>query len=50
MEATREWPGRADRLEKSANRITLFRDGNKDGKPEFRETFVTGLNIVPAGG
>ena len=45
VEATREWPGRADRPEKSANRITLFRDNNQDGKPEFRETFVTGLNM-----
>ena len=45
VEATREWPGRADRPEKSANRITLFRDSNHDGKPEVRETFVTGLNM-----
>ena len=45
VEATREWPGRADRPEKSANRITLFRDSNKDGKPDVRETFVTGLNM-----
>lgn len=28
----------------SANRITLLRDTNKDGKPELRETFLTGLN------
>lgn len=28
----------------SANRITLLRDTNKDGKPEVRETFLTGLN------
>ena len=45
VEAAREWPGRADRPEKSANRITLLRDSNKDGKPEVRETFVTGLNM-----
>ena len=45
VEATREWPGRADRPDKSANRIALFRDSNKDGKPELRETFVTGLNM-----
>jgi glucose/arabinose dehydrogenase len=45
VEAIREWPGRADRPEKSANRITLFRDSNRDGKPELRETFVTGLNM-----
>jgi glucose/arabinose dehydrogenase len=45
VEATREWPGRADRPEKSANRITLFRDTNKDGKPDLREVFLTGLNM-----
>ncbi|MBD2702402.1 sorbosone dehydrogenase family protein [Spirosoma sp. BT702] len=28
----------------SANRITLFRDADKDGKPEVREIFLTGLN------
>ena len=28
----------------SANRITLLRDTNKDGKPDLRETFLTGLN------
>lgn len=26
----------------SANRITLFRDSNKDGKPDFKSTFLTG--------
>src|ERR687892_1134493 len=45
VEATREWPGRADRPEKSANRITLFRDTNGDGKPDVREVFLTGLNM-----
>ncbi len=45
VEATREWPGRADRPEKSANRITLFRDSNQDGKPDVRETCLTGLNM-----
>jgi glucose/arabinose dehydrogenase len=45
VEATREWPGRADRPEKSANRITLFRDSNQDGKPDLRETFLTGLKM-----
>ncbi len=30
--------------ETSANQITLLRDANKDGKPELRETFLTGLN------
>lgn len=29
---------------KSANRITLLRDADKDGKPEVRETFLEGLN------
>ena len=45
VEATREWPGRADRPEKSQNQITLFRDTNKDGKPDVREVFLTGLNM-----
>lgn len=45
VEATREWPGRADRPEKSRNRITLFRDTNKDGRPDLREVFLTGLNM-----
>ncbi len=45
VEATREWPGRADRPEKSASRITLFRDSNGDGKPDLREVFLTGLNM-----
>jgi glucose/arabinose dehydrogenase len=45
VEATREWPGRTDRPEKSANRITLFRDTNGDGKPDIRAVFVTGLNM-----
>ncbi|GAB3974897.1 sorbosone dehydrogenase family protein [Spirosoma terrae] len=34
----------AERTEASANRITLLRDTNKDGKPDVRETFLTGLN------
>ncbi|HEY2987762.1 MAG TPA: sorbosone dehydrogenase family protein, partial [Candidatus Binatia bacterium] len=45
VEATREWPGRADRPEKSGNRITLFRDTDGDGKPDVREVFLTGLNM-----
>ena len=45
VEATREWPDRPDRPEKSANRIMLFRDTNKDGKPDLREAFLTGLNM-----
>ncbi len=28
---------------RSANRITLFRDNDLDGKPEFRSVFMTGL-------
>lgn len=28
----------------SANRITLLRDANKDGRPEVRESFLSGLN------
>jgi glucose/arabinose dehydrogenase len=45
IESIREWIGRPDRPEKSANRITLFRDTNGDGKPDLRETFLTGLNM-----
>ena len=30
--------------EESANRITLLRDTNQDGKPDLRTTFLTGLN------
>jgi glucose/arabinose dehydrogenase len=30
--------------ESSANRITLFRDTNNDGRPDVRETFLQGLN------
>jgi glucose/arabinose dehydrogenase len=45
VESLREWPGRTDRPEKSANRITLFRDSDNDGRPDLRETFLTGLNM-----
>ncbi|QHT71254.1 sorbosone dehydrogenase family protein [Rhodocytophaga rosea] len=31
-------------LGKSANRITIFRDTNQDGKPDKQETFLSGLN------
>ncbi|MFD2571565.1 PQQ-dependent sugar dehydrogenase [Spirosoma soli] len=34
----------SQRLDESANRITLLRDTNKDGKPDVREVFLTGLN------
>ena len=42
VEVGSEFP---DRPEKSVNRITLFRDTNKDGKPDVREVFLTGLNM-----
>ncbi len=42
VEAAREFPGRP---QKSANRITLFRDTNKDGKPDLREVFLSGLSM-----
>jgi len=35
---------KADNLGKSANRITLLRDADGDGKPEMRETFLKDLN------
>lgn len=35
---------KSQRTEASANRITLFRDTNQDGKPDLREVFLTGLN------
>lgn len=34
----------SDDKEKSANRITLLRDTNRDGKPDLKETFMTGLS------
>jgi glucose/arabinose dehydrogenase len=34
----------SQRLGESANRITLFRDSNKDGKPEVRQVFLSDLN------
>ena len=45
VEAVREFPDRPDRPERSANRITLFRDTHKDGRPDVREVFLTGLNM-----
>jgi glucose/arabinose dehydrogenase len=42
VEAIREFP---DRPAKSSNRITLFRDSDSDGKPDLRETFLSGLNM-----
>ncbi|GAB2561221.1 PQQ-dependent sugar dehydrogenase [Spirosoma areae] len=35
---------KSERTGASANRITLFRDTNSDGKPDLRETFLAGLN------
>ena len=35
---------KSERNDASANRITLLRDTNNDGKPDLRETFLTGLN------
>lgn len=35
---------KSERTDASANRITLLRDTNKDGKPDLRESFLTGLN------
>lgn len=36
---------KANNLRKSANRITLLRDTNKDGKPDIQQAFIsTGLN------
>jgi glucose/arabinose dehydrogenase len=42
VEVGSEFP---DRPQKSVNRITLFRDTNKDGKPDVREIFLTRLNM-----
>ncbi|GAB4034183.1 PQQ-dependent sugar dehydrogenase [Spirosoma jeollabukense] len=35
---------KSERTAASANRITLLRDTDKDGKPDLREPFLTGLN------
>jgi glucose/arabinose dehydrogenase len=35
---------RSRALGRSANRITLFRDADGDGRPEIRETFLSGLS------
>lgn len=35
---------KSEREGASANRITLFRDTNKDGKPDLREVFLTGID------
>jgi len=36
---------KAQRVDKSANRITLFRDANGDGVPETRSVFLSNLNL-----
>ena len=43
VESIRESRNRPE--ERSGNRIILFRDTNKDGSPDLRETFLTGLNL-----
>jgi len=43
VESIRESTNRPE--ERSGNRIILFRDTNKDGRFDLRETFVTGLNM-----
>ncbi len=35
---------KSQRFDESANRITLFRDTNNDGKPDLQKVFVSGLN------
>ena len=35
---------KAQRFDQSANRITLFRDTDKDGTADFRKVFLSGLN------
>jgi glucose/arabinose dehydrogenase len=35
---------KSQRFDKSANRITLLRDTNGDGKADFRKVFLSGLN------
>jgi glucose/arabinose dehydrogenase len=36
---------KSNSMKNSANRVTLLRDGNADGSPEIRQTFLTGLNL-----
>ena len=35
---------KAENMKKSANRITILRDNNKDGRPDVKETFLEDLN------
>jgi glucose/arabinose dehydrogenase len=44
IEGTIIGAGKSNDLSKSANRITLLRDADKDGIPEVRDTFLTNLN------
>ncbi|MBC7919812.1 MAG: PQQ-dependent sugar dehydrogenase, partial [Ferruginibacter sp.] len=44
IEAQVSGSAKSQAIGESANRITLFRDANGDGKPEQREIFLTGLN------
>jgi glucose/arabinose dehydrogenase len=43
VESIRESSNRPE--ERSANRITLFRDNDKNGSPDLREIFLSGLNM-----
>jgi glucose/arabinose dehydrogenase len=43
-EAEESGKAQSQNLGNSANRITLLRDANGDGKPEVREVFLSGLN------
>ena len=40
---------KANNLHKSANRITILRDGNGDGKPDLRQPFITENLDAPFG-
>jgi len=44
VEAVVTGRAKSQNMGQSANRITLFRDRDKDGRPEVREAFLSGLN------
>jgi glucose/arabinose dehydrogenase len=44
LKTTLSGKAKSQNIGESANRITLLRDADKDGIPEVRETFLTGLN------
>ncbi len=44
VEAVVTGRAKSQNMGESANRVTLFRDRDKDGKPEVREVFLAGLN------